>query len=63
MIACAFNYEAHAAEFEKLGRVPVLKARMNPDLHLAGELKNTGTDESLRGVRRVRHPHRAGAWR
>ena len=42
MIACAFNYEAHAAEFEKLGRVPVLKARMNPDLHMAGELKNTG---------------------
>ncbi len=38
----AFNYEAHAAEFEKLGRVPVLKARMNPDLHMAGELKNTG---------------------
>lgn len=42
LIACAFNYEAHAAEFEKLGRIPVLKARMNPDLHMAGELKNTG---------------------
>ena len=42
LIACAFNYEAHAAEFEKLGRVPVLKARMNPELHMAGELKNTG---------------------
>ena len=42
LIACAFNYEAHAAEFEKLGRVPVLKARMNPDLHMAGELKTTG---------------------
>ena len=42
LIACAFNYEAHAAEFEKLGRVPVIKARMNPDLHMAGELKNTG---------------------
>jgi adenine-specific DNA-methyltransferase len=42
LIACAFNYEAHAAEFEKLGRVPVLKARMNPDLHMAGDLKNTG---------------------
>jgi adenine-specific DNA-methyltransferase len=42
LIACAFNYEAHAAEFEKLGKVPVLKARMNPDLHMAGELKNTG---------------------
>ncbi len=42
LIACAFNYDAHSAEFEKLGRVPVLKARMNPDLHMAGELKNTG---------------------
>ncbi len=42
LIARAFNCEAHAAEFEKLGRVPVLKARMNPDLHMAGELKNTG---------------------
>src|SRR5262249_25192716 len=33
LIACAFNYDAHSAEFEKLGRIPVLKARMNPDLH------------------------------
>ena len=29
LIACAFNYEAHASEFHKLGRIPVLKARMN----------------------------------
>ncbi len=42
LIACAFNYDAHTTEFERLGRVPVLKARMNADLHLAGELKNTG---------------------
>jgi adenine-specific DNA-methyltransferase len=42
LIACAFNYEAHTTEFSKLGRVPVLKARMNADLHMAGELKNTG---------------------
>jgi adenine-specific DNA-methyltransferase len=42
LIACAFNYEAHATEFSKLGRVPVLKARMNADLHMAGELKSTG---------------------
>jgi adenine-specific DNA-methyltransferase len=42
LIACAFNYEAHATEFTKLGRVPVLKARMNADLHLAEDLKNTG---------------------
>ena len=42
LIACAFNYEAHASEFKRLGRIPVLKARMNADLHMAGELKNTG---------------------
>ena len=42
LIACAFNYEAHASEFSKLGRIPVLKARMNADLHMAGDLKNTG---------------------
>ena len=42
LIACAFSYEAHATEFSKLGRIPVLKARMNADLHMAGDLKNTG---------------------
>jgi len=42
LIACAFNYDAHSSEFEKLGRIPVLKARMNADLHMAGDLKNTG---------------------
>ena len=42
LIACAFNYEAHSTDFEKLGRVPVLKARMNADLHMADDLKNTG---------------------
>ena len=42
LIACAFSYDAHASEFSKLGRVPILKARMNADLHMAGDLKNTG---------------------
>ena len=42
LIACAFNYDAHSAEFDKLGRIPVLKARMNADLHMAEDLKNTG---------------------
>ena len=42
LITCAFNYDAHASDFEKLGRVPVLKARMNADLHMADDLKNTG---------------------
>jgi adenine-specific DNA-methyltransferase len=42
LIACAFNYEAHTTEFRNLGRIPVLKARMNADLHMAEDLKNTG---------------------
>ena len=42
LIACAFNYEAHATEFNSLGRIPVLKARMNADLHMGEALKTTG---------------------
>ena len=42
LIACAFNYDAHSSEFHKLGRIPVLKARMNADLHMSDDLKNTG---------------------
>jgi adenine-specific DNA-methyltransferase len=42
LVACAFNFEALVTDFKKLGRIPVLKARMNADLHMAGELKNTG---------------------
>ena len=42
LIACAFNYEAHSTDFDRLGRVPILKARMNADLHMADDLKNTG---------------------
>ena len=42
LIACAFNFDAHSSEFNKLGRIPVLKARMNADLHMAQDLKNTG---------------------
>ena len=42
LIACAFNYDARSTEFSSLGRIPVLKARMNADLHMAADLKNTG---------------------
>jgi adenine-specific DNA-methyltransferase len=42
LITCAFNYDAHSSEFSRLGRIPVLKARMNADLHMSDELKNTG---------------------
>ncbi len=27
LLTCAFNYEAHASEFNKLGRIPILKSR------------------------------------
>ncbi len=42
LVACAFNYDAHSSEFSKLGRIPVLKARINADMHMAQDLKNTG---------------------
>ena len=42
LITCAFNYDAHSTDFDKLGKIPVLKARMNADLHMAEDLKNTG---------------------
>lgn len=42
LITCAFNYEAYATDFDKLGRIPVLKARMNAELHMSEDLKNTG---------------------
>jgi adenine-specific DNA-methyltransferase len=42
LVACAFNFDAPSSDFAKLGRIPVLKARMNPDLHMAGQLKTTG---------------------
>jgi adenine-specific DNA-methyltransferase len=42
LITCAFNYDAHSTDFNKLGRIAVLKARINADLHMATDLKNTG---------------------
>ena len=42
LVCCAFNYDAHSSEIDKLADLPILKARMNPDLHMADELKNTG---------------------
>jgi adenine-specific DNA-methyltransferase len=41
LIACAFAYDAHSTDFDRLGRVTVLRARMNPDLHMAQDLKAT----------------------
>jgi adenine-specific DNA-methyltransferase len=42
LIACAFNFDAIAGSTEQVGPLPILKARMNPDLHMADELKATG---------------------
>ena len=39
LIACAFSYDAHATELNSLGRINILKARMNADLHMADTLK------------------------
>ena len=42
LISCAFSYDAHATELNRLGALPILKARMNADLHMDTDLKNTG---------------------
>ena len=39
LIACAFSYDAHATDTDKLGVINILKARMNTDLHMADTLK------------------------
>ena len=57
LIACAFNYDAHSAELTRLGRIPILKARMNADLHMADTLKNTGAGNLFCYLRRTRHRH------
>ena len=43
LVCCAFNYDAYSSEIDSLADLPILKARMNPDLHMADELKNTGS--------------------
>ena len=41
VVSCAFSYDAGCSDFDKLGRMQVLKARMNADLHMATDLKKT----------------------
>ena len=38
LVSCAFAFDAHATDLKSLGRLTVLKARMNGDLHMAGDL-------------------------
>lgn len=42
LIACAFNFDALSTDLGQLGGLPILKARINPDMHMSEELKNTG---------------------
>ncbi len=41
LIGCAFNYDAQSADTNRLCRLPILKARMNADLHMSTDLKKT----------------------
>ena len=45
LIYCAFNFEAYVEEGgdTTFGRLKVLQARMNSDLHMSTDLKDTGT--------------------
>lgn len=42
LVACGFNFDAHVSDLDSLGPLPILKARMNTDLHMAEDLRNTG---------------------
>ena len=39
LVACAFQYDAQTTEMSSYGRITVLQARMNADLHMATDLK------------------------
>lgn len=43
LVACAFSYSAQCTDLTRMGALPILRARMNPDLNMADDLKNTGT--------------------
>ena len=42
LLSLAFSYDARSTELARLGVVPILKARINADLHMADDLRNTG---------------------
>jgi adenine-specific DNA-methyltransferase len=41
LVAAAFNFDAQSCEMDRMGSLAVLKARINPDLHMP-DLANTG---------------------
>ena len=57
LITCAFNYDAHSSEFNKLGRIPVLKAHMNGRFAYGGRLEEHGQGQSLRDLWRAGYRH------
>jgi adenine-specific DNA-methyltransferase len=42
LVACAFHFDADSSSDDTRHALPVLKARMNADLHMAADLKNNG---------------------
>lgn len=42
LIAVSVAFDAHAMELSRLDPLPVLKAKKNPDLHMADDLNNSG---------------------
>ncbi len=47
LISYAFNYDAYSSEFDKLGCIPVLKARMNAGLNTSLNLYPTPRTVSI----------------
>lgn len=43
LVVCAFNFDPYASEIKKIGSLQILKAKMNPDLQMADNLKETKT--------------------
>jgi len=47
LIACGFNFDAHTTDYNNLGHLSILKVKMNFDLHMSDELKNTGNGNTF----------------
>ena len=52
LIACAFNFDAQATDLNRLGPLAILKARMNPDLHMADDVRRQGRRAAAAGIPR-----------
>ncbi|MCA8835854.1 MAG: site-specific DNA-methyltransferase, partial [Proteobacteria bacterium] len=42
LIACGFNFDVQTSIVKNMGTLHIIKAKINPDLHMARDLKNTG---------------------